>query len=122
MLTQVPFEALQAKKFFSVAILDFLDQQEKFATSRRVLLNWQAAKAAFIHKILCFEVFKILCGQLIDRMLENKSLRECKAPPPPARRVHLWYIILVLPVKNGPLPAELKFRENTTTLIAIQLV
>jgi len=43
----------------------------------------QTAKAAFIHKILGFEVFKILCGQLIDRMLENKSLHECKAPPLP---------------------------------------
>ena len=54
----------------------------------------------------------MLCGELIDRMLENKSLHECKAPPPPARRVHLWYIFLALPVKNGPLPAELKFGEN----------
>ena len=40
-----------------------------------------AAKAAFICKILCFEVFKILFGQLVDRMLENKSLHECEAPP-----------------------------------------
>ena len=24
----------------------------------------------------------MLCGELIDRMLENKSLHECKAPPP----------------------------------------
>ena len=41
------------------------------------------AKAAFIHKILCFEVFKILFGQLVDRMLENKSRQELEAPPSP---------------------------------------
>ena len=32
-----------------------------------------AAKAAFIHKILCFEVFVVLFRQLVDRMLKNKS-------------------------------------------------
>ena len=31
----------------------------------------------------------------------------------PHRRVCLWCIFFVLPVRNGPLPAELKFRENT---------
>ena len=41
-----------------------------------------AAMAAFIHKILCFEVFEILFGQLIDRMLKSKSLHKRKAPPP----------------------------------------
>ena len=40
-----------------------------------------AAKAAFIRKILCFEVFKILFGQLVERMLENKSLHERETPP-----------------------------------------
>ena len=40
-----------------------------------------AAKAAFICKILCFEVFKVLFGQLVDRMLENKSPYEREAPP-----------------------------------------
>ena len=69
-----------------------------------------AAKAAFIRKILCFEVFKILFGQLVDRMLENKSLHEREAPPL-AREC-------ALPVKNGPLPAKLKFRENTVHMIA----
>jgi len=65
-------------------------------------LTLAAVKAAFIHKILCFEMF------------ENKSLCECKAPPPlPARRVHLWCIFLALPFKDGPLPAELNFGENT---------
>ena len=39
-------------------------------------------EAAFIRKILCFEVFKILFGQLVDRMLENKSLHESEAPIP----------------------------------------
>ena len=68
------------------------------------------AKAAFIRKVLCFEVFKILFGQLVDRMLENKSLHELEAPPLAgecASGTYFW------PVKNGPLPAELKFRENT---------
>ena len=61
------------------------------------------AKAASIHKILYFEVFKILFGQLVDRTVENKSVHECEAPlPTPARRVCLWCIFLALPVKNGP--------------------
>ena len=34
-----------------------------------------------LRKILCFEVFKILFGQLVERMLENKSLPEGEAPP-----------------------------------------
>ena len=73
-----------------------------------------AVKAAFIHKILCFETFKIIFGQLVDRMLENKSLCECEAPHhPSARRVHLWCIFLALPFRDGPLPAELNFGENT---------
>ena len=68
------------------------------------------AKAAFIRKILCFEAFKTLFSQF-DRMLENKSLHEREAPLvwESAPLVH----ILALPVKNGPLPAKLKFRENT---------
>ena len=38
-----------------------------------------AVKAAFINEILCFEPFKILFGQqLVDRMLENKSLHDHK--------------------------------------------
>ena len=74
-----------------------------------------AVKAAFISKILCFEMFKIIFGQLVDRMLENRSLFECEppSPPPPARRVHLWCIFLALPFRDGPLPAELNFGENT---------
>ena len=74
-------------------------------------------KAAFIHKILCFEMFKIIFGQLVDRMLENKRLFACEPPPPPpppqARRVHLWCIFLALPFRDGPLPAELNFGKNT---------
>ena len=51
---------------------------------------------------------------MVDRTGENKSVHECEAPlPTPARRVCLWCIFLALPVKNGPLPAEQKFRENT---------
>ena len=63
----------------STIILDYLDEQEKFTTcvTKLTLL----AKAPFIRKILCFEVFKILFSQLVDRMLKKKSLLECKAPP-----------------------------------------
>ena len=100
----------------SLSILDFLNQQENFATSVACVIKLtRVAKTAFIHKILCFEVFKILFGQLVDRMLENKSRQERDAPPLP----HLpgespsGAYILALLVKNGPLPAELKFRENT---------
>ena len=32
-------------------------------------------------------------------------------PPPPLRKMHLWRIYC-LTAMNGPLPAELKFREN----------
>ena len=65
--------------FQSTAILDFLDQQEKFASSATCVTKLTlATKAAFIHKILCFEVFKILFSQLVDRMLENKILHECE--------------------------------------------
>ena len=58
-----------------------LNQQEKFAISVTCVTKLTlAAKAAFIHKILCVEVFKILFGQLVDKMLENKSLHEHEAP------------------------------------------
>ena len=97
--------------------LDFVDQQEKFATCvTKFAQAIKPAEAAFICKILCFEVTKILFGQLVDWMLVNKSLhkREIRPPPPlPAWRAHLWRIFLALPIKNGPLLAELKFRENT---------
>ena len=66
----------------SVPILSFFDQQEKFATSETFVTKLTlAAKAAFIRKSVCFEVFKILFGQLVDRMLENKSFHEHEAPP-----------------------------------------
>ena len=32
--------------------------------------------------------------------------------PPYPRKVRLW-VFLVLPAMNGPLPAELKFKQNT---------
>ena len=42
------------------------------------------------------------------------SLAKLLSPPPPSdRRVHLWRIFFALPVRNGQLPAEPKFRENT---------
>ena len=84
-----------------------------FATSATCVTKLTlVAKAAFIRKILCFEVFKILFGQLVDRMLENKSLHECEAPPL-AGECASGILFSALPVKNGPLPAKLKFRENT---------
>ena len=93
----VPFEAMRANNFsrgrlpqYIIAqnVLDFLDQQEKFATSAACVTKLTlAAKVAFIRKILFFE-------------------REVK-------NVRLWFIFLALPVKNGPLPAELKFKDNT---------
>ena len=33
------------------------------------------------------------------------------------RKVHLWYIFFALLAMNGPLPTELKFRENTVQLL-----
>ena len=33
--------------------------------------------------------------------------------PPPQRKVHIWGIYFALPALNGPLPAGLKFKENT---------
>ena len=33
--------------------------------------------------------------------------------PPSPRKLRLWRIFFALPARNGPLPAELKFRENT---------
>ena len=46
-----------------------------------------------------------------------KAFMIAKTPTPPApatllgKRMHLLF--LALPVTNGPLPTELKFRENT---------
>ena len=42
------------------------------------------------------------------------SLTSITTPPYP-RKVRLW-VFLVLPAMNGPLPAELKFKENTVSL------
>jgi len=70
----------------SVPIPDFLDPHETFATSTTCVTKLTlAAKAAFTCTVLCFDVFKILFAQLVDRMLKNKSLHEHKArrlPPP----------------------------------------
>ena len=32
---------------------------------------------------------------------------------PSPRKVYLWHMFFALLVRNGPLPAELKLRENT---------
>ena len=49
--------------------------------------------------------------------LLNFQLRAGHVPhstnPSLTRKVHLWRIFFALLVVNGPLPAELKFRENT---------
>ena len=78
----------------SLPILDFLDQQENFATSVAYVTKLTlVAKTAFIRKILCFEVFKVLFGQLADRILDNKSLQKREAPHPlPHSRVPLAHI------------------------------
>ena len=99
-----------------VPILSFFDQQEKFATSATCVTKLiLAAKAAFIRKILCFEVFKILFGQLVERMLENKSLHDREAPPLAGQCASETHFLALL-VKNGPLPAKLKCRENTVVV------
>ena len=81
----------------SVPILDFLDQQEK---------------AAFIHKFFLLWCLKYFSVNWLTGCSKIKAFINAKLPRP-ARRVHLCHIFLALPVKNGPLPAELKFRENT---------
>ena len=91
---------------------DFLNQQEKFAISATCVTKLTlAAKAAFIHKILCVEVFKILSFQSNGWQDARKFKAFMNTKPLPwqesAPLVHI-----VLPVKNGPLPAELKFRGN----------
>ena len=37
----------------------------------------------------------------------------CALLPHAPRKVHLWCIFFALLAMNGPLPVELKFRENT---------
>ena len=82
-----------------------------FATSATCVTKLTlVAKAAFIWKSLCFEVFKVLFSQFVDRMLENKSLHERDPPPHPHQENAPAPLT---PVKNGRSPAELKFRENT---------
>ena len=41
--------------------------------------------------------------------------------PPPLRNVHLWGIFFALPAMNGPLPAELKFKDNTDQSILVSI-
>ena len=60
-------------------------------------------------------MFKILFGQLVERMLENKSLHEREAPALAGQCASGTHF-LALPVKNGPLPAKLKCRENTVVV------
>ena len=42
----------------------------------------------------------------------KKAFMSAKPPPPPPWAGE-WHKFLALPVKNGPLPAQLKFKENT---------
>ena len=46
------------------------------------------------------------CGAMSLTLLSSFS-----SPPP--RKLRLWRIFFALPAMNGPLPAELKFRENS---------
>ena len=55
-------------------------------------------------------MFKILFGHLVDRRLEIKAFKNAK---PPRQESAPLARVFGLPVKNGPLPAELKFKENT---------
>ena len=87
----------------------------KIPGQRLLMTTLVLAKAPFIRKILCFEVFKILFSQLVDRMLKKKSLLECKAPPPQPPPPPSSAYFFALPVKNDPLPPELKFSENIGT-------
>ena len=43
-------------------------------------------------------------------------------PLPHPREAHLWHIFLALLAMNGPLPAELKFRENTVYKVGKQKI
>ena len=88
----------------SFPILDFLDQQEKFATSATCVTTLTlATKAAFIHKILCFEVFSV---NWLTECSKIKSFMNAKT-------YRAYIVFLTLPIKNGPLPTELKFKEST---------
>ena len=46
---------------------------------------------------------------------EGGTMSLTPLPPPPThpRKLHLWCIFFALLAMNGPLPAELKFWENT---------
>ena len=39
--------------------------------------------------------------------------------PPPPRRLCYWCIFFALLAMNGPLPSELKFRENTAGQVTL---
>ena len=66
-------------------------QQEKFVTFTACVTKLiLAAKAAFIRKILCFEVVKILFGQLADRMRDNNSLQKREAPHSRVPLAHIF--------------------------------
>ena len=71
------FQSIAGEQFFlwaSVTILDFLNQQEKFVTSATCVTELTLlAQAAFIHKILCFEVIKIFFGQINNGWQDAKK-------------------------------------------------
>ena len=50
---------------------------------------------------------------------EGGSMSLTPLPPPPPEEK---YIFFALPSMNGPLPAELKFRENTDIKLEIDIV
>ena len=67
----------------SVPILDFLDQQEKFATSTTCVTQLTlAAKAAFIHKFFLLRCLKYFSVNWLTRCSKIKAFINAKLPPP----------------------------------------
>ena len=96
------------------------------------------SKVMFLLKIMLIYDEPLLSGQpplssylltSILRVAENVAPRfhsEVEAIsltplPPSPQESALWCIFFALLAKNGPLPAELKFRENTVSIFIIYL-
>ena len=95
-----------------VPILSFIDQQEKFAASATCVtkLTLAARQPSFV-KFFVLRCLKYFSVNWLRGCSKIKAFMNAK--PSPGRRVRLWNTFLALPVKNGPLPAKLKCRENT---------